>query len=311
MKFGIWLDIWMENYIAPSAKIKTVMCYESMIKNHIKPRMGGCEIMDLTPLIIQQNITELLTNGNKKTQRGLSRSTVNLIITIIQGAIATASKVGLVDSADDCRVKRPKIKNTSNACFSMMEQRKIEDAVKKHKNPKMIGIILTLYTGLRIGELLALEWSDVNFKTAEIYVSKTCSDAKMNGTFGRITNSPKTATSKRTIPIPKQLLPLLASTKKKNNSKYVVGNGDKPVSVRSYQRRFENLLSKLNIEHRGFHALRHTFATRAIESGMDVKALSEILGHKNTAITLNRYAHSFMSHKKTMMNKLGKLFQYI
>ena len=84
--------------------------------------------------------------------------------------------------------------------------------------------------------------------------------------------------------------------------------GDKIISVRSYQRSFELLLRKQNISHHGFHALRHTFATRAIECGMDVKSLSEILGHKNSTVTLNRYVHSFMAHKKDFMNRLGKLF---
>jgi integrase len=87
----------------------------------------------------------------------------------------------------------------------------------------------------------------------------------------------------------------------------IAGNNGKVVSVRSYQQSFECLLKNLHIDHKGFHSLRHTFATRAIECGMDIKTLSEILGHKNPTITLNRYAHSLMDHKREMMNKLGKL----
>lgn len=109
------------------------------------------------------------------------------------------------------------------------------------------------------------------------------------------------------IPLPKQLLPKLKSIKKNGNSDFVVSAGDKAVSVRSYQRSFELLLKKLNIPHRGFHALRHTFATRALECGMDVRTLAEILGHKNPTVTLNRYAHSLLEHKTAMMNRLGKL----
>ena len=114
--------------------------------------------------------------------------------------------------------------------------------------------------------------------------------------------------SMRVIPIPRQLVPMLREMRKKNGSKYVVGNGDKVISVRSYQRTYELMLKKHGLPHRGFHALRHTFATRALECGMDVKTLSEILGHKNSSVTLNRYAHSLMDHKKDMMNRLGKLF---
>lgn len=124
-----------------------------------------------------------------------------------------------------------------------------------------------------------------------------------------IIDEPKTATSRRVIPLPKQLLPILKGIKKKSHSPFVVSANGKPVSVRSYQRSFELLLKKLKIPHRGFHSLRHTFATRALECGMDVKTLSEILGHKNPTVTLNRYAHSLMEHKADMMNRLGKLLQ--
>ena len=110
------------------------------------------------------------------------------------------------------------------------------------------------------------------------------------------------------IPLPKQLLPLLKEHKKKSNSQYIVSSNGHGITVRSYQRSFELLQKRLGIERKGFHSLRHTFATRALECGMDVKTLSEILGHKNATVTLNRYAHSMMEHKKEMMNKLGKIF---
>lgn len=129
--------------------------------------------------------------------------------------------------------------------------------------------------------------------------NENLSDGKdENGKCERKTGTPKTRTSRREIPIPKQILEIMKSIRKKSNSKYVIANAASPVSVRSYQRSFELLLKKLNIAHKGFHALRHTFATRALECGMDVKTLSEILGHKNPTITLNRYVHSLMEHKK-------------
>ena len=176
------------------------------------------------------------------------------------------------------------------------------------KRIKMIEVILCLYTGLRIGELLALTWEDVDFKKNEIIVDKACHDSKKDGKYDRPCDQPKTESSIRIIPIPKQLIPMLRETKQKNNSKYVVGYGEKNISIRSYQSSFALLLNKLNISHRGFHSLRHTFATRAIECGMDVKTLSEILEHKNPTVTLNRYVHGMMSHKHDMMNRLGKIF---
>lgn len=189
--------------------------------------------------------------------------------------------------------------------ISMKEQKQIEQAVLNGNKDKLYGILLCLYSGLRIGELIALQWSDIDFVKGIFTVSKSCHDGK----DGLIIDEPKTANSRRLIPLPKQLLPILKGIKKKSDSSFVVSSNGSFVSVRSYQRSFELLLKRLNIPHKGFHSLRHTFATRAIECGMDVKTLSEILGHKNPTVTLNRYTHSLMEHKQDMMNKLGKLLQ--
>ena len=207
------------------------------------------------------------------------------------------------------KIKRPKTKEKDVSCFTLPQQKKIEQTVLTSKKPKLFGIVLCLYSGLRIGELLALEWSDIDFNKGTIAINKTCHDGRdENGKLCRIIDTPKTTSSKRTIPIPKQLLPLLKEHKKKSNSQYIVSSNGHGITVRSYQRSFELLQKRLGIERKGFHSLRHTFATRALECGMDVKTLSEILGHKNATVTLNRYAHSMMEHKKEMMNKLGKIF---
>ena len=160
---------------------------------------------------------------------------------------------------------------------------------------------------MRIGELLALTWKDIDFGKGLLFVSKTCHDGSDGCNHIRLIDSPKTVHSRRVIPLPKQILPLLKNLKKRSNCEYIIADGDKPVFVRSYQRTFELLLKKLGIVHKGFHSLRHTFATRALECGMDVKTLSELLGHKNATVTLNRYAHSLLEHKTDMMNRLGKL----
>jgi len=307
MIFKEWLIEWFENYVKPSAKDKTQNRYNEMIRQHLIPDLGEYEMDELTPLVLQKYVTGLTKSGNLKNGKGLAPNSVNAIISVIQSALRQAYTLGCLTIYTADKIKRPKTVEKQIECFSVAEQKKIEQAVFMDKRPKMFGIVLCLYTGLRIGELLALEWSDIDFTKAEITVSKSCHDGKKDGHYHRLYDVPKTETSKRIVPIPKQLLPRFREVKKGSRSQWVVGNGEKIISVRSYQYSFSLLLKRLGIPHRGFHVLRHTFATRAMECGMDVKTLSEILGHKNPTVTLNRYAHSLLSHKHEMMNRLGKL----
>ena len=306
MKYKDWLNEWLENYIKPTAKIKTYARYAEIVERHIIPHLGDVELDEISALVIQKYVTHLSANGNLKTGKELAPNSVNAIITVVQNSLKMAYTLGYVKEYVGDKVKRPKAQEKKIECFSSAEQKQIEAYVMGGKT-KLFGIVLCLYTGLRIGELLALEWSDVDFGKAELHVSKTCHDGKdKNGVFCRIVDTPKTSSSIRTIPLPRQIIPLLREVKKNSHSIYVVSNGEKSISIRSYQRSFNLILRNLNLPHRGFHSLRHTFATRALECGMDVKTLSEILGHKTPTVTLNRYVHSLMEHKKEMMNRLGK-----
>ncbi len=309
MKYKDWLNEWLECYVKPSSKQKTYIRYSEIVSQHLVKALGDYEMSDLTPLILQRYATELLQSGNLKTGKGLSANSVNGIITVIQNSLKEAYAIGQISEYTADKIKRPKAREKQVTCFTPTEQKQMEQAILNGKKPKMFGVILCLYTGLRIGELLALEWTDIDFQKGTLTVSKTCHDGKdENGVFARITDTPKTETSQRVIPFPKQLIPYLRNLKKDSDSDYVIASDtEKPISVRAYQRSFELFLKKLGISHKGFHSLRHTFATRALECGMDVKTLSEILGHKNANITLNRYVHSLMEHKREMMNRLGKL----
>jgi len=306
MKVKEWLPIWLRNYVKPTAKEKTCIRYGEIMRSHLLPHIGELELTEVTPLTLQQMVTALSEHGNLKTGSGLSANTVNAIVTVIQNALHTAYRLGYLPEYTADKVKRLKTAEKQIGCFTVEEQKRIETAALADRRHKMFGIVLCLYTGLRIGELLALEWSDVDLSKGELTVSKSCHDSKKGGRYCRLTEAPKTPTSRRVVPIPKQLLPLLREQKKKSRSVYVVGE-DKLQTVRSYQYSFSLLLRRIGIPHRGFHALRHTFATRALECGMDVRTLSEILGHKNPTVTLNRYVHSLMPHKHEMMNRLGKL----
>ena len=308
MKYEKWLGEWLENYIRPSVKNKTYTRYQGIIYQHIIPKLGNIEIEEIMPFELQHFVTELLNNGNIKTGKELSVNSVNAIITVVQGSLKVAYMLGYTKEYVADKIKRPKVREKKIECFSIEEQRKIEGYILNSKSSKLYGVIICLYTGLRIGELLALEWSDIDFKKEELHICKTCYDGKdKQGKFTRLIDEPKTVSSNRTFPIPKQLVAILKKMRKNSKSTYVISKGEKGIFVRSYQRSFELILKKLDIERKGFHSLRHTFATRALECGMDVKTLSEILGHKNPNVTLNRYAHSLMEHKKSMMNKLGRL----
>lgn len=310
MKYKDWLHVWIDNAVKSTAKARTYTRYKEIIDGHIVPKLGEYELADLTPLRLQKFITELLYNGNLVTGKGLSENTVNSVITVLQNSLKTATVFGETPEYTADKIKRPRVKGTEVSCFTLSEQRRMEQEILHSKKDRLFGIVLCLYTGLRIGELLALTWSDVNFADGMLAVTKSCHYGKgVSGRFERCTDLPKTVTSRRMIPIPRQMTALLQTVKKRSISEYVVASGAKPVSVRSYQRSFSLLLEKLKIPHKGFHALRHTFATRALECGMDVKTLSEILGHKNASITLNRYVHSLMEHKQEMMNRVGKLLQ--
>lgn len=309
MKYSKWLDEWLENYVKPTSKERTYTRYECLIRVHIKRGLGRYELEALTPIVIQRFLTERMQRGNQITGGGLSANTINGMITMIQSSLRMARECGVTRVYYADKVKRPRLKEKEVSCFSLAEQKKIEKYIIEKRNPKYYGIILCLYTGLRVGELMALEWSDIDLVKGIINVTKTCYDGvDANGKMCRVIGSPKTPSSERKIPLPKQLLPFMSNWKRKAPYRFLVSSKGSTFSVRSYQRSFGNLLYKIRVSHRGFHSLRHTFATRALECGMDVKTLSEILGHKNPSVTLSRYVHSMMEHKKDMMNRIGKIF---
>ncbi len=307
MLYKDWLQEWLNNYVKLSSKIRTIERYEQIICRHIVPVLGDYDIESITPRILQKFIIDLSQTGNLKNGKELSSNSINSIINVIQGSFRIAYKLGIVSQCVSDKLIRPISREKQVECFSVREQNKIVSAVLFGNKVHLIGIVICLYTGLRLGELLALTWNDIDLENAVLSVTKSCHDGKIgDGTYGRITDSPKTLSSQRKIPLPKQLVVILRQYKQKCRYELVISKQGKGVLVRTYQRQYAKLLEKLGIEHKGFHALRHTFATRALECGMDVKALSEILGHKNPMVTLNRYVHSMFDYKKNMMNLLGK-----
>lgn len=302
MQYKQWLNEWLSTTVKPLKKLRTYQRYNDIATRLLIPNLGECEMELLTSSVLQ-NFTAHISEK-------YAANTVNGIITVLKNSLQRAETTGLIRRQYATSIQYPKHEEKKVECFSAIEQRQIEKFIIGKNKTKLYGIIICLYTGLRIGELLALEWRDIDFVKGLITVSKTCHDGWENGKYQKTTDTPKTRSSRRVIPIPRTVIPYLREMKRHSKSIYVISGSDgAEISIRSYQRTFELLLNRLQIPHKGFHSLRHTFATRAIECGMDVKTLSEILGHNNPAITLKRYVHSLMEHKCAMMNKLGKNLQ--
>lgn len=172
-----------------------------------------------------------------------------------------------------------------------------------------LGIIVCISTGLRLGELCALKWQDIDFEENLLFVNATVQRIAIEGDKKKtmlVEGEPKSIFSQREIPIPDELADMLLSYRNRAD-KYVI-NGKKPMEPRTYQNRFQKYLQFAEIKKKNFHILRHTFATNCVESGMDIKSLSEILGHSDVKITLNRYVHPTTEIKRQHMNSLAAIY---
>lgn len=150
MQYINWLREWLNNYVRPTAKTRTFDRYENIVEKHVIPALGEYELNKVTPDVLQKFVTKLLQSGNGKTGKGLSANSVGVIVSVIQNSLKTAFSLGYISEYTANRVKRPKKKEKTVECFSVPEQKKIEQAVLNDKRDKTFGIILCLYTGLRI-----------------------------------------------------------------------------------------------------------------------------------------------------------------
>ena len=300
MKLKELLELWLERYMKHTIKIRTYNRYKSICELHLIKDLGEYELDELKPNVLQDFLL-------KKIDDHYSTNTLKGIVSVLKQALRLAITLEFVDKEYCSNLKMPSSEEKEISVFTKKEQQVIESFCLNHKKRNYIGIVICLYTGIRLGELLALTWDDIDFNSNLLTINKTSYSAKVDGKTQIIVDKPKTKKSNRVIPLPNQLVKLLKIIKKESNSKYVITTRNSGmVGNRSYQRTFKFILKKVNVPYRNFHSLRHTFATNAIELGMDVKTLAEILGHTNAMITLNRYSHSLLNYKIEMMNKLGK-----
>lgn len=303
MIYSEWAGIWYRNYVQPYKKISTTQKYRDVLKKHVIPILGYVPVKALNGEIIQRFVCKL--------NESYSSGTVNTVIAVLLKSLNDARLNGVISAGEVPAFHRPQKVLRRVECFNSKEQRSIEKYILESKKKRLFGIIICFYTGLRIGELLALEWSDVDLENGRLNVNKSCHYGRdVNGIYKRIVEAPKTESSDRIVPIPQELTKYFKMMDTGDCLNVVSHNG-KPVPTRTYQAAFTSILKKLGIENRCFHSIRHTFATRALESGMDVRTLSELMGHKNPSVTLSRYAHSLIEHKTLMMEKLVKYCQLI
>ena len=258
--------------------------------------------------MINKFLIQKIQSGRLDNKGGLSPSYVRSMMLIINAAIkfAVEEQMCLPLKTPICK---PVLVKRELSILSLEEQKKLESYLCIGLDCAKAGILISLHTGLRIGEVCALSWEDVDLQNHIIRVRHTVARVKNTNTESRnstclIIDSPKTKASIRDIPISSSLLPILLSIKKEASSQYVISKADNFVSPRTLEYQYRRLIQKSGITVVNYHALRHTFATRCIEAGVDVKSLSEILGHANVNITLNTYVHSSMELKKTQIEKL-------
>lgn len=306
-----WIYEWLldkKNYIKES----TYANYSNNIFNHIIPKLGDYYLKDINHKIIQNFLLELSRNGNKNGKSGLSEKTIKDICIIIKSSIKKAVNDGLINHIE-LSFNYPKSnKEEKIYILTKKEQNKLTNYSLKNINSRNIGILLSLYSGIRIGELCALQWKDIDFQKGLLSIDKTIQriyikDKEFNNTKVIITN-PKTKNANREIPINKEFLCILKNNKTKPQD-YILSGNNKYIEPRTYRKYFEKVLKINNIKHINFHSLRHTFATNCISLGVDYKTVSELLGHANVNITLNLYVHPRMSQKKKCIDLVSKVFQ--
>lgn len=299
---------------AKSTEVKqsTITRYTEIAEWYIYPKIGSIDITSLDQKTIDRFSAELLASG-RRDGTSLSAKTVRDIIAVLKQIVKYAEKKHGVNFIG-LDFKPPKQSKSNVQVLTKNEQDKLEAVVLDPEDPMKYGVFLCLYTGLRIGELCALRWTDFDFDSGILSVNHTVIrihdySVKENRKTKLIIEEPKTASSKRQIPLPdtitKQLLHLRDASSTTDPSFFLTGS-NRILEPRNYYEKYKKYLSICDLSNHTFHALRHTFATRCIENGVDPKVLSEILGHASVQITLDRYVHPSMDTKRESMEKLIK-----
>lgn len=296
-------DLWADNR-RRMVKHSTFCAYMLVLKSHLLPKFGDATA--ITESEVQQFVLDKLNSG-------LSRKSVHDIIAVLKAAARFGAKHGVFDLPSWDIDYPTETTARKLPVLSLSDHRKLLKELSTNPTKQNIGIMIALCCGLRIGEVCALQWHNVDLQQHIITVAGTVSRIYNceKGQTEHYASSPKTKSSNREIPISALLLNALRAVKsQQSGGDYVVGDGAKAKEPRTYRETFSRLLERLNIPPIVFHGLRHTFATRCIESGCDFKTVSVILGHSNVATTLNLYVHPNNDQKKRCLSRMNKFLRF-
>ena len=286
-------------------KKSTFAAYSLLIANHLLPAFS--ETNDISEEDVQQFVF-------KKLKEGLSQKSVKDILIVLKMILRYGAKHNLMEHRQiDIRFPTERERQEVEV-LGKTKQRKIMEFVKNNFTFQNLGIYICLSAGLRIGEVCALTWNDIDAEQGVIYVNKTIQRIYLVGEIEKrtevIIDTPKSKNSIREIPMTKELLRMVKPLKKVvNSSFFVLTNSAAPTEPRTYRNYYKRLMKQLDIPALKFHGLRHSFATRCIESNCDYKTVSVLLGHSNISTTLNLYVHPNMEQKKRCIEQMLKAIQ--
>lgn len=290
------LDLWLKT--KTGIKLQSLINYENLINNYLSKSIGLLNIKNIR----KEDITNLFNHLDN-----IAISTKKTLIYIIRASLNYSynKKYNKYINLSDIKFK---LVAKTIVVLSKEEQKKLENELKEKNNIRKSCLLLCLYTGLRIGEVCGLKWEDIDFSNKSLTVKRTIQRIKnkaenISSKTVLIESTPKSVASKRIVPIPEFLVPLLKDLKKEDHY-YILSKSKKLYDPRLLESFYTRILALCDINYNKFHTLRHTFATRSIESKMDIKTLSEILGHSSVEITLKLYVHPSYELKKTSLENL-------
>lgn len=305
---GYWLE--KKKY---EIRESTFANYTNLFVNNIIPCLGDIPCENFNNQLLQKFAYWCKEKGGKD-GKGVSEHYIKDSLLLIKAVIRDGQEEKVFPDFAFKQIKIPKTLQIENIkqVYTENEYKKIIDYILKNISSKSVGILLGIYTGMRIGEICALQFKDINEEEKTISVNKTIQ--RIYNPLDELEPSKiiitpgKTKNSIRQIPITDEILKIL-KTIKKDKEFYILSNSKKPIEPRTYRKFYNNFMKKAGVEPIKFHALRHTFASLNIENGTDVKTISDILGHSDISITLKTYTHTSQKAKQNAINKFNSMFK--